>query len=437
MSLEVSLEKIRGAFPRRNARHRMMATDALPPDVSPRTMSTTSAPPFERHYPESLEHLRGALTELYLALEADPDRPQDVSRRFGLHRNLAWKLTRVMRSQGAGGVLPYLPGNQGIERVIEAFRDAGAPEDRLDALRRAQEDFESMVALHAGDRATLELMLDSLGLEGEDDPLEASRRLAFRGNSGIWGIQARTRLRADWLAPNPDDASVLDLAQVSGLVDLRRFRPDATWPLFYQQQYNDDGSRRESAMEPIGADDTGSYLWPEFCTTPRPEVRAVPTTLGTRYELVGRTIGNRGRTTSVQGAATRRFAPRYRDAQNTRGSFSAQLNAPAEHLLFDLILHRDLVGEVEPEVLVLQADGSHPQGFDDARRIPCSETLRRLETSPPRLATPLFQRYGELVDQVYAHMGWRAEDFRALRFEMKCPPLHSVVLLKYDLPAAP
>ena len=401
-------------------------------------MPPTSAPPFETHYPRSLESLRAALTELYLAVGADPDQPQDTARRFGIHRNLAWKLARIMRSQGPAGVLPYLPGNQGIERAIESFAKAGAPRERLEGLRRAQEEFEAMVATHAGDRATLELMLDSLGLEGEEDPLVTSRRLAFRGNSGIWGIQARTRLRADFLAPNPEANEQLDIAQVSGLVDLRRFRPDATWPLFYRQHYNDDGSRRDHSLEPIGATDaqvSESMLWAEFCSDPRPEIRAIPTKLGTRYELVGSTIGNRGMTTSVQGAVTRRFAPRYCDEQNTKGSLSAQINAPTEHLLFDLFLHEDLVDEVQPRVLVLQADASSPGSYGEARRIPCSETLIHLTTVPPLVSTPSFRRYDELVQRVYEHMDWKPGEFRVMRFEMKCPPLNSVVLLEYDLPS--
>jgi hypothetical protein len=400
-------------------------------------MSPTQAPPFEQHYPRSLENLRAALTELYVALGADPAEPQAVARRFGVHRNLAWKLTRVMRSQGSGGVLQYLPGNQGIDRVIDAFRAAGAPEVRLSAVQHAQAEFDAMVELHAGDRATLELMLDSLGLEGEDDALETSRSMAFRGNSGVWGIQARTRLRTDFVAPNADRPDLLDIVQVSALIDLRRFRPDAAWPLFHRAQYNDDGSPRESRMEPLDLQSAETMLWNEFCSEQRPEIRVVPTPLGTRYELVGQTIGNRGLTTCVQGGVMRQFAPRYRDDLNTRGDFSAQINAPTQHLLYDLIVHRDLADEIQPEALVLQAASADPGQYATAARIPCTERMRRLESVPPRLSTPLFKRYAELAARVYERLGWKAEDFRALRYEMKCPPLHSVVLLHYELPEAP
>ena len=403
-------------------------------------MTPPQAPPFEKHYPSSVENLRGALTELYLAVGADPEQPQRVSRRFGIHRNLAWKLTRVMRATGTSGVLQYLPGTQGIERAIAAFRDAGAPQERLEAVALAQRDFDAMVELHAGDRSTLELMLDSLGLEGSDDPLEVSRSLAFRGNSGIWGIQAKTRLRTVFLAPNPDRPDQLDLVHVTGLIDLRRLRPDVSWPLFHRQHYNDDGSPRDVHYEPVEVqpgDPTDAMSWTEFCSDPLPEVRVIPTRLGSRYELTGDTIGNRGLTTYVQATVTRSFAPRYRDAENTRGELSAEINAPTENLLFDLILHREIAAEIEPQVLVLQGGSSEPGRTEDANRIPCDETLRRLQSIPPRISTPLFPRYTELCDRVYKRMDWNPEDFRAVRFEMKCPPLHSLVLLRYDLPERP
>ena len=208
----------------------------------------------------------------------------------------------------------------------------------------------------------------------------------------------------------------------------------------YKCKMNDDGSRREVRVEPIDAgpgSSADSMLWREFCSEESPEVRVVPTRLGTRYELVGQTLGNRGLTTCVQGGVTRGFAPRFRDELNRRGDFSAQINAPTEHLLFDLIVHRDLADEIRPEALVLQAGTVDPGEYAGAARIPCSERLRRLESVPPRLSTPLYKRYAELTARVYERMGWKAEEFRAMRFEMKCPPLNSVVLLHYELPEQP
>lgn len=399
-------------------------------------MPTTDTPNFANHFLEALDGLRGSLTELYLAAGADPEDPQEVSREFGMHRNLSWKLTRIMRSPDAEGVLPYLPGPAGFVLALKAFQKAGAPQEEIEALRKATDEFESMIGLHAGDRATLELMLDSSGLGVQGDPLEASRKLAFRGNSGIWGIQARTRLRTSLIAPNPDDSALLDLAHVSGLIDIRRFRPNAAWPLFHRESFNDDGSPRERPTEPIDpdqADNPNAMLWAEYCTQPLPEVRVVPTRLGARYEAVGGRVGNSGRTTCVHGDIARRFAPRYADDKNKLGEFYTDINAPTENLVFDLIIHRDLAEEIQPEVRILLTDSATPYHGGTAS-IPFSETIRHITSTPPRLATPLVPRYTEIINEVYERMGWNGKDFRAMRFEMKCPPMPSKLVFSYQLP---
>jgi hypothetical protein len=399
-------------------------------------MSTTRVQPFEEHFPLALDNLREALAELYLAASADPEQPQQVSREFGLHRNLTWKITRILRSRDASGILPYLPGPAGIELVVKAFKKAGAPRERLEAVDLAQREFEAMVEVHAGDRATLELMLESLGLGDSQDTLEASRKMAYRGNSGIWGIQARARLRAAFVAPNAERPDFIDLAQISGLVDLRRFRPDATWPLFHRQGFNDDGTPRATRIEPLDEDlgelaDT--LIWREFCSDDQPEVRVVPTRLGERYELVGDTIGNRGLTTCVYGGLVRGFAPRYRDELNSRGEFFAEVNAPTENLLFDLFMHRELVDEMKIEVHLLHSD-SATSGAEHEVHLPCQEQLRLIDSVPPRVRTSLIPRYPEIVAGVHARAGWNPEDFRLMRFEMKHPPMPSSVVMRYELP---
>ncbi|MFT5153136.1 MAG: hypothetical protein ACI841_003136 [Planctomycetota bacterium] len=404
----------------------------------PPPMSTVDAPQFEEHFSRALDDLRATLTELYLAAGADPEDPQAVSRTFGIHRNLSWKLTRIMRTNRTDSILPYLPGSAGLDLALRAFRQSGAPSEQVDRFAHAKHEFEAMIELHAGDRATLELMLDSSGIHTEGDLLESSRRLAFQGNSGIFGIQARTRLRSAFLAPNVSRPDMVDLAQVSGLIDLRRFRPNACWPLFHRSDFNDDGTPREVSVEAIDTSSgtsSDSMLWPEFCSSPLPEVRVVGTRFGSRYELIGERVGNSALATCVYGGIVREFATRYRDEENSRGEFYADINAPTENLIFDMIVHKEIAKEMELQVRLLQIDTASEALSTSV--IPCSETIRTLGVGRPRVSTPLAPTYGRITEGVFKRMGWNAEDFRAWRFEMECPPLPSKVVLSYELPARP
>jgi transposase-like protein len=397
-----------------------------------------SPPPFEEHYQGVLLDLRGALTELLLSVEADPTNPQELARRFGLNRNLTWKVSRLIRASDLFGVFPQMPGASAMTIFLKALRRAGAPKESLQAVQRAMEEFESMVKIHAGDRANLELMLDSLSPEGMGtEPLEISRKLAFRGNSGIWGTQARLRLRAFFIAPNADDPDMLDTAQITGLVDLRRLRPGAVQPFFRMSRYNDDGSQldapRQLSIEPDVAGYEGSMLMPSFCSSPLPPLRVVEHGAGLSHVLGEGPLGNRGASSIIYGSLTRRFAQRHRDESNIYGECLTDINVPAESLLFDLIVHRDVVDDLQPEVKLFQGAAT-PLLKPLATQLPCPEGIQDIGAGPPRMATPLMPRYGKLIDSVFERAGWDPLEFRAVRFEMKYPPVNSSVLVRYSLP---
>ena len=125
-------------------------------------MPDREPPPFEQHCRSALAGLRTALAELYETCGARADVPQDVARRFGIHRTPSWKASRIIRAKDALTLCQHLPGASGLLILVEAFREAGAPEAVANAVLAASDEFESMLATHAGERGTLEWMLDGL-----------------------------------------------------------------------------------------------------------------------------------------------------------------------------------------------------------------------------------------------------------------------------------
>ena len=140
--------------------------------------------------------------------------------------------------------------------------------------------------------------------------------------------------------------------------------------------------------------------------------------------------------TVIYGAGMRCFAPRYRDAKNTWAESFLPVNAPAESLLMDYYVHRDMAAEVrlEPKLLL---GGTEASFVRHSVELPVPEPIRDLGASPPLSSTPLMPRHGELVGDVFAHMGWSAADFCGFRFEMKHPPTPSTALMRYRLPESP
>lgn len=396
-------------------------------------------PRFYEALNRAFQNVRGAFTDLLAAAGADVSYPQDISRRFGINKNLAWKVSKIVSGTDPHAVVVNLPGTTGINTILTAFEARGTPPVAVAAVRAAVDDFDRMVETHVGDRSTLELVLSS-NAPGRvpQEQLHATRKMAFQGNSAIWGIQARVRLASFFVAPNPEDPSLVDTASIGGLIDVRRLRAEASIPFFNRFAYNDDGSSIDGAQrEPIERSDTQDpvMLMREFCSQPLPGFRTLEIDGHTRYQLPPGPIGNRGKHTWIYGEAARRFAPIYRDEINQVGEHAVQVQCPVEWLLCDLQVHESLAFALSPRVLTygLHSLTPRPGSETEYDRLPTAEVIQSIGRSPPVVSTPLIPRYQAMVERVYERMGWRAEEMCGFRFEMKYPPMPMSVVVQHDL----
>ena len=405
----------------------------------PPKLQTPPALEFEEHVESCMQRLRGALTELLTSLAVDPSAPQDMSRRFGINKNLTWKLSKIVHAADAGEAVPHLPGTGGLEIALKAFASAGAEDAYIERVREELRGFDAMVELHAGDRATLELMLGSQSASTSNDPrMVASRKQAFQANGAIFGVQARTRFGAQFVAPG-ESPDMLDTASMGGLLDFRRLRSNARWPLVFNLAYNDDGTPRAEMPEAIDREsqaEGGAPLIREFCSEPHPELESVQVPTGTLYELVEGPVGNTGAFSTVLGWCARGFATRYKDELNDHAEHYLPLNVPCETAVFDLYVHRELAFEMPPEVRVLSRMevGMHiPASAGRRYRLPVDQKPQDLGGGPPVVATPLVAHYGRMIQRVHERMGWNERDFHGYRFTWKYPPVPTVPMFCYPL----
>src|SRR5690242_2835206 len=132
--------------------------------------------------------LRTAFMELYDSIAVDPESPQEVARTLRLNKTLTWNVARLLQGADALAAVNHVPGSSSLEKVIQATAKHGANAQVVAKARDAVRDFHQMIESHAGDRHTLDLIID--GTPGEEGgTLELSRKLAFRGNSGLYGVQ--------------------------------------------------------------------------------------------------------------------------------------------------------------------------------------------------------------------------------------------------------
>jgi hypothetical protein len=377
---------------------------------------------------QALQGLRGGLIELYADVGADPSTPQEVARRYGINRHLTWKLARVINAVEPIGSLKHLPGQQGLELAIGAFENAGASREAVARLRTAFGEFTRVVQAHAGDREQLELTLESMGLLERDAPGDSSRELAYRGNSSIWGVQARTRAMVVFLAPSSAPGT-LDAVCVSGLVGVRRLRPNVAWPLFRQ--------RASPGIVGLGSDDeTTPGLLKEFCSPNMPDLSLEKASGGCDVLLPQGQVGNRAAFDCYFGYVTRGL-PAVRTPGDEFGSVWAANTMPVETLSMDLVFQHSLaLGETVKAALYGFPNGLPNVPSENERdQLPMTERPVELVGKPLAMATPLVPAITRIADHVYKRMGWNAREFRGLRLQLPYPPLSSAVVMRWPLPA--
>jgi hypothetical protein len=388
-----------------------------------------------------LHQVRIALAALVESVGADASYPQEMARRFALDKSLAWRVARVIDGDDAVAAATHMPGRGGLSTFLDALRRCGAPTERIDSVRVAMERFERLVDTHSGDRGTLEIMLGGVSDHLSRKRTEAFRKLAFQGNSAIWGAQARTQASLHFVAPSATPGK-LDLAGVSGLIDFRRLRSDVRWSLATRVDIKDDGTHDANAstilpLDPdLGPDDLP--LLRAFCSRPMVEIEEVRASPGhIRYEIAEGPVGITAATTCLVGWMYRGQVSGHRTDVDQFGEHAVSLNTPVETLVHDLYIHRSLAFAIPPTTAVYgQVPGGpvYPRDGRDKGLIPLSDSMIDLGAGPPDCTISALPRCTQMVEFAASRLGWKLGDFHGFRYRLRYPPIPALALFRYALP---
>lgn len=393
---------------------------------------------FEDDCTAAVTTLTAALIELYDSVKADPMRPQDAARQFGINKTLTWNIARLLQSDHPLEAAVHVPGASSLERMLKAVKKHGADTGRVNRVRDAVQGFDRAIETHVGDRSDLELMLDSMGSRRADG-LELSRKLSFKGNSGVFGVQAKTRLSSVFLAPNQANPELLDDVIISGFTSLRRLRASVRWPVFKLASWGteqeidptgwqplDGSEKRQDSVGILGQFSEGQDI--HFTRRDSPS--------GTEYILEPGPVGNVGAINCFRGQREIAFAPRYRTNPHDIGEFGVAVTTPCQHLVFDLFIHQSLnfLEDVHAVVFAkIFSQGDTMLEEADQSALPIALEPMRIAGKPPAVATALVPGYAELFEYVGKQTQWDMSEFQGMRIQMKYPPLGSTVMLRFPL----
>jgi hypothetical protein len=408
--------------------------------------STPEVHAFEAETAAGVQRLRTALAELIAAVPGRVVKPTDLQRALGVDMNLCCKVLRVVSAAKPLSASLQLPGVMALRMFLKAARKAGVREPAVKAAARATDEFEVLVNKHADDRMTFDSMVSAL--VDDDDAAQITfqhRRATFRGQRHLFGLEVRVLMKCLIVQPSQNDPRLLDLANVTGFVSLRRLRRTRA-PVVLTPAYtmNDDGTLRDVQREPLipAADQTaGVALLREFCSEPTLQLRTVPGAPGRVYgELAGLGVGKTAAVTCVEGHMNRSAVPRFREPGNEIGAHLAEVRIPCETLLLDLVMREDTCGPLNPTALVsadhlaeVQPAGTHAPW----QHLEPPEPVAHLGRGASVLYTPDYPRYPELGRYVFEQLGWDSDRFDVYRCRIQYPVLPSTVALFFDLPEPP
>jgi hypothetical protein len=402
--------------------------------------STPARLPFPTHALAVVRSVRGAFSELLTSIGANPQDPQSVSRDLGLNKNLAWKISRIIQADDPCAALEQMPGAGGIKIFLRCMERAKASPLLLQTARDAIGEYERLIRVHSGDRATLEMMGSELSPTGRRQRDEYHRKQLFQGASYVWGVQTAVMLKVGVVGPGRTSGT-LDFASLSALLDFRRLRSDVAWIVAARRASNDDGSEMSppapEAVDPRFAAPDQAPLLGGFCSQPLPELRRIVSPAGASFELVEGPVGNTGARTIVVGTIQRQV-PYYRTPENEWGEHASICNTPAELLILDLFIHESFTFAIPPEPILyseLSASVPYPGRGRERNRLPLNESLHDLGAGPLLLATPEVRRYSPMVQTLFDRTGWVPTEFHAFRMKIAYPVCPSALVLRYKLPA--
>ncbi|HVU62764.1 MAG TPA: hypothetical protein VHC70_02215 [Phycisphaerales bacterium] len=385
---------------------------------------------------------RAAIAGVLESAGVDATKTRETARVLNVNRGLVWRLSRVVGAEDDVTAAAHLPGQVGLERLLEACRERGVQESDLEQVRTAVRGFHSTVQQHSGDRRTLEILLANAGGSGTQTTsadLESARRAMFEGGCAVWGVRAEVRLRAIFLTPNREQPGMLDQADVAGYVGFRRLR-QVPWPMSYKAVYTDAGASDAPKEEPIDVESAQGGALPllrEFCVPRDLTIQAVRTARATRHELPASPAGASEAATCVFGTVHRKIYTARRTPDCHMAGALVVLDTPVERVILDTFVHRSLGIVGPPETLLLDRL-TRPHGYNEAEvaseALPIENVSRLLGPGSAGAVTPRVPFYPRLIERVCERLGFTPDEFVSHRVEMAYPPIPTALIARYVLP---
>lgn len=407
-----------------------------------------------------LVRLSAALSRLVGTLPESVVQARQLERLVNVDYAMAWQVLKVATSIDPIATCAHVPRPASMRRFLVAAAKRGADKTIVDEAREAYAAFEELVKRHAGEvtrrgrkesggaggasagggRAAFDAMI--AGLRGDAAPqLDLKhRRLAFRGNSYIWGVQCGTRFLTSVIHPG-QRAGQQDTLNLSGWIGLHAIRPRAALALHTTPHLrHDDVAVAADGSAPNvqnrrGDSDIGNVIvLNEFCSSSAVRLEEVMVSKQARETRIS--LPGLGKNAEVNVVLANRYHDimSYTSSENPEYAHTAGLRVPAEMFHMDMLIPKGLSA---PKTARANMYGNLDNVFSAFDR--SDETLLPMRVSISHVAdvlrapqAPGIPGYPEMVDRAIEMASCTGTVFDLYRVRVPYPVLHAMVALRVN-----
>lgn len=377
--------------------------------------------------------LKLAFGELVEAMTRESSRPVDLSASTGIGKDVAYRVVRATKADDPLAVTHLMPGPAPLKRLIRgAERRGGLAEDVAARAREAVSQYEGVIATHAGDRSSLDVLISGWMPEVREKLDVLARQSMFRGASQLYGLDCECYAEASILVPSQVQEGKADGVVIRHLRRLRRNREGAPVVL----PVSLIGKRKDAL---VGLDIQGrevrsaSDLILEEFTSEQHREAELQWRTGQSFYLVSRTpVGLQGVADITMGGRTA-GALSLKRAEG-RGPFaggSVAVTVPARELVCDVLVHESVYAGQRPTVYQFDTARFGITSLNDPHMesawLAEPEEMTRLGRGVDRLRLASAEGYVRCLRHVLDKIGGNAGEFRAFRFRLMYPVLGSQV----------
>ena len=380
-----------------------------------------------------LGRLQAAVSAMLDAAPTRARKAAEVARWLEIDNTLGWQVFRIAAAPSSLAVAAHVPARVSVEKLIKAAAYKHVPEDLLNRLASAFDEFEQLVEAHAGDRDTLDAILSAYVPDSRERAEHQAKEEVFRATRVVLGHVVEASVDARLLHPS-DTEGRIDGVGLQAYIGLRRLHPEAhittgiTALRTGQRILTIDGREVHDPNDPVLAD---------FCSTPTPRFVGEERHGSRRYYVPVSDLGLRGAVDVVRGDYLPAVAPRFATRPGAKMSVFHLTETPARRMTFDLFLHKGIPSCGAPRLAIYNAKAAGPIAFEDAERDGDRLRLHERVTAIPgglrHAQLPHIPRYVEMLEFACQKRGWNPSEFRGFRLDVDYPVFGAQYCLGFNL----